>query len=50
MSEFAQKFQNNDAIYKQNNTPKLFIAVKMTYSCYFSFGKNQDFPPPKEVF
>ena len=22
----------------------------MTYSCYFSFGKNQDFPPPKKFF
>ena len=34
MSEYAQKCEN--AISKQNSTLKLFIAVKMTYSCDFS--------------
>ena len=39
MFEPTQKCENN-AISKQNYTIKLFIAVKMTYSCCFRF-------PPK---
>ena len=42
MSEPAQKCKNK-AFYKQNCTLKLFIAVKMTYSCSFSLGGNIDF-------
>ena len=36
MSEPAQKFENNDAIFKQNCTQRLFIGFKMAYSCRFS--------------
>ena len=42
MFEPVQKCENN-AISKQNYTLKLFIAVKMAYSCCFSFGKSLDF-------
>ena len=42
MSEPAQKCYNN-AILKQNNPLKLFIAFKMAYSCSFSWGGNLDF-------
>ena len=34
----------NNAIFKQNYALKLFIAFKMAYFCYFSFGENLDFP------
>ena len=43
MSDPALKCENN-AIFKQIYTVKLFIAFKMTYSCCFSFGENLDFP------
>ena len=43
MSEPALKCENN-AIFKQNDTLKLFIAFKMAYSCCFSYGGNLDFP------
>ena len=52
MCEQAQKCENN-AIFKQNNTLKLFIAFKMNYfaSCCFSLGGNLDFPDfLKKVF
>ena len=39
MSEPAQKCEKNEAISNQNYTIKLFIVVKMTYSCFFSWGK-----------
>ena len=43
MSEPALKCENI-ASFKQINTLKLFIAFKMAYFCYFSFGENLDFP------
>ena len=43
MSEPALKCENN-AIFKQIYTLKLFIAFKMAYSCCFSLGGNLDFP------
>ena len=43
MSEPALKWTNN-ASFKQIYALKLFIAVKMTYSCCFSLGENLDFP------
>ena len=43
MYEPAQKCEYN-AIFKQKNTLKLFIAFKMAYSCCFSFGGNLHFP------
>ena len=43
MSEPALKCENI-ASFKQINTLKLFIAFKMAYICYFSFGENLDFP------
>ena len=43
MYEPAQKCEYN-AIFKQKNTLKLFIAFKMAYSCCFSFRGNLDFP------
>ena len=42
MSEPALKCENND-IFKENDTLKLFIAFKMAYSCCFSLGRNLDF-------
>ena len=33
-----------NAVFKQNNTAKLFITFKMAYSCCFSLGGNLDFP------
>ena len=39
MSESAQKSENNYAIFKQNYTLELFIALKMAYSYYFSSAK-----------
>ena len=42
MSEPEQKCENN-ASFKQNYTPKLFIAFKLAYYCSFSFGGNLDF-------
>ena len=38
MSEPAQKCKNK-AIFKQNYTLKLFIAVKMAYSCFLVKAK-----------
>ena len=38
MSEPAQKCENY-AIFKQNYTPELFIALKMVYSCFFGLGE-----------
>ena len=40
MSEPALKCENN-AIFKQNCTLKLFITFKMPYYCCFSLGGNQ---------
>ena len=42
MSEPAQKCENN-AIFKQNYTLELFIALEMVYYCCFSLGGNLDF-------
>ena len=49
MSETAEKCENN-AIFKQTYTLKLFIAFKMTYYCCFSLGGNQDFQLLKKSF
>ena len=32
-----------ECYFKQNYTPKLFIAFKMAYYCHFSLGGNLDF-------
>ena len=40
MSEPAQK----QCYFYQNYALKVFIAFKMAYFCYFSFGGNLDFP------
>ena len=42
MSEPAQKCENY-AIFKQNYTLELFIALEMVYYCCFSLGGNLDF-------
>ena len=42
MSKPALKCENN-AIFKQIVTLKLFIAFKMAHSCYFSFVGDLDF-------
>ena len=42
MSEPAQKCENQ-AIFKQNYTLELFIALEMVYYCCFSLGGNVDF-------
>ena len=44
MSEPALKCENNEAIFKQNYTLELFIALKMAYSCCFGLRGNLDFP------
>ena len=38
--------------FKQKYALDLFIAFKMAYFCYFSFGENLDFPdfPPKKFY
>ena len=46
MSEPAQNNENY-AIFKQNYTPELLIALKMVYSCFFGLRGNVDFPPKK---
>ena len=43
MSEPAQKFENY-AIFKQNYTLELFIALKMAYCCCLGLRGNLDFP------
>ena len=43
MSEPAPKCENN-AIFKQNYTIELFIALKMAISCCFGLRGNLDFP------
>ena len=43
MSEPSQKCDNN-AIFKQNYTQKLFISFKISYSCCFGFRGNLEFP------
>ena len=43
MSETTLKCENNKAIFKQNYTLKLFIALKMAYSCFFGLNGNLDF-------
>ena len=43
MTEPAQKCENY-AIFKQNYTLELFIALKMAYSCCFGLRGNLDFP------
>ena len=42
MSEPSQKCDNN-AIFKQNYTQKLFISFKISYSCCFGFRENLEF-------
>ena len=42
MSEPAQKCENS-AIFKQNYTLELFIALEMVHYCCFSLGGNLDF-------
>ena len=42
MSEPAQKCENQ-AIFKQNYTLELFIALEMICYCCFSLGGNLDF-------
>ena len=42
MSEPAQKCENQ-AIFKQNYTQELFIALQIDYCCFFSLGGNLDF-------
>ena len=37
MFEPALKCENNEAIFKQSYTQKLFISFKISYSCYFGF-------------
>ena len=43
MSEPSLKCENN-AIFKQNYTQKLFISFKISYSCCFGFRGNLEFP------
>ena len=43
MFEPALNCQDN-AIFKQNYSLKLFVAFKMAYYCCFSLGGNLDFP------
>ena len=43
MSEPAQQCENN-TIFNQNYALKLFISFKISYSCYFGFRGNLDFP------
>ena len=43
MSEPSHKCDNN-AIFKQNYTQKLFISFKISYSCCFGFRENLEFP------
>ena len=43
MSEPALKCENN-AIFKQNYTQKLFISVKIFYTCCFGLRGNLEFP------
>ena len=43
MSEPALKCQNND-IFKQSYTRKLFISFKISYSCCFGFKGNLELP------
>ena len=44
MSEPALKCENNEAIFKQNYTLELFIALKMAYCCCLGLRGNLDFP------
>ena len=48
MFETAQQCQDN-AIFKQNYSLKLFITFKMACSCCFSIGESRfsRFPPKK---
>ena len=46
MSEPAQKYENY-AIFKQNYTPELLIALEMVYSCFFGLRGFSRFPPKK---
>ena len=43
MSEPAENCENY-AIFKQNYTPELLIALKVLYSCFFGLRGNLDFP------
>ena len=49
MSEPALECDNN-ASYEQIYTLKLFISIKMAFSCFFSFGGKSRFSriPPKK--
>ena len=51
MSELPLKCENN-AIFKQIYTLKLFIAFKMAYSCCFSLGGKSRFSriPTKKFY
>ena len=44
MLEPTKTCENNEAIFKQNYTQKLFIAFKMAYSCCFGLRGNLNFP------
>ena len=49
MYEISQKCENN-AIFKQNYTHKLFISFKLSYSCCFGYldkSRITRFPPKK---
>ena len=46
MSEPAQKCENY-AIFKQNYTLELLIALEIVYYCCFSLGGFSRFPPKK---
>ena len=43
MSEPSKKCENN-AIFKQNHTQKLFISFKISYSCTYGLRGNLEFP------
>ena len=43
MSKTALKCENN-GIFKQKNTKKLFIYFKISYSCCLGFRGNLEFP------
>ena len=51
MSQPALKCENN-AIFKQNYTLELFIALKMAYCCCLGLRGNLDFPdfPQKKFY
>ena len=52
MSQPAQKCENNECYFKQNNAQKVFIAFKISYSCCFGLRGKSRFSrfPPKKSF